>query len=149
MADYKPELGQAIFGQPAKQYEVPDIWHAALAMLRDELDRAMWNLHQQDYASPFGNTGNRFDECTEFTVEAYSWDDEVEQPFNFKWRDVEIGWYKYLGRGMSANRELTPDLAAEMLGECLLAVKRYEAPRMREKVGYWPDPECPSSDGRA
>lgn len=123
---YKPEIGQALFGQPHKAYDVPSIWEAALAMLREELDRVMWNIHQEEYASPFNNTGNRFD-CPTFSVEAYSWDEETERPFNFKWGDVEIGWYKYLGRGMSANMKLDANKASVMLDECLKAVQAFEA----------------------
>lgn len=127
---YTPELGQMVFGQPHKPNAVPAIWEAALAMVRDELGRVLWNIHQEEYDSPFGNTANRF-ECPAFAVEAYSWGDE-EQPWNFKWGEVEIGWYKYFGRGMSANRPLTPDLAAEMLDACLAALRAYE----REKLPH-------------
>jgi hypothetical protein len=118
---YEPELGQALFGQPHKAHAVPEIWDAALCFLRAGLDRVMWNRKQREYASPFGNTANRF-ECPAFTAEAYSWGND-EQPFNFKWGSVEISWYKYLGRGMSANVDLTPDMAAKMLDECLAAVR--------------------------
>jgi hypothetical protein len=118
---FQPELGQALFGQPHQEHEVPDIWDAALCFIRDELERVMWNVRQKEYASPFANAGERFD-CPTFSVHAYSWDESKEQPWNFKWRDVEISWYKYLGRGMSANRLLSPELAAEMLAECLFVV---------------------------
>ena len=118
---YEPELGQMAFGQPWKEYEVPEIWVAALSHLSDELGRAMWNRSQVEYHSPFGNTGERFD-CPAFSAHAYSWSDD-DQKWNFKWRDVEISWYKWLGRGMSANMQLTPDMAAEMLVECLHAVR--------------------------
>ena len=117
---YKPELGQVVWGQPHKEYAVPQIWDAALEAVRDVLDTVMWNIHQRSYENPFGNTGASF-KCDVFEVQAYSWSDE-EQPFNFKWRDVEISWYKYLGRGMSANKELSADLAAQMLKECVDAV---------------------------
>lgn len=121
---YEPELGQMIFGQPYKTFRVSNIVDAALCRIRDSLDRVMWNVHQKEYESPFGNTGNSF-KCDTFEVCAYSWGDE-EQPFNFKWRDVEISWYKYLGRGMSANKEIKPDLAAELLNDCLEATDRWE-----------------------
>ena len=111
---------------PEKRFDVPAIWEAALQMIRGELDRIMWNIHQEEYQSPFANTGNRFDECEEFTVEAYSWNEDHEQSFNFKWRDVEISWYKHLYRGLNANMELSADLASEMLGECLVSLRRYE-----------------------
>jgi hypothetical protein len=123
---FEPELGHAIFGQPHKEFAVPKIWEAALAALRDELARVRWNHTQKEGDCPFGDTGARF-ECAAFTVEAYSWDDEQEQPWNFKWREVEISWYKYLGRGMSANQRLSADNAALMLEDCIKAVHEYEA----------------------
>jgi len=125
MSEFEPELGQLVYGQPYKPYAVPDIVEAALCFVRDKLDNAMWNINQEEYASPFGNTGNVF-KCDTFEVHAYSWGDD-EQLFNFKWRDVEISWYKYLGRGMSANMEISPQLASEMLDDCLAAIERYEA----------------------
>jgi hypothetical protein len=121
---FEPELGQMAFGQPYKEHEVSNLVDAALCRIRDELRRVMWNIHQREYENPFGNSGNSF-KCDTFEVQAYSWGDD-EQPFNFKWRGVEISWYKYLGRGMSANQKISADLAAEMLDDCLAAVIRYE-----------------------
>jgi len=43
---------------------------------------------------------------------------------NFKWRDLEISWYKYVGRGMSANRKMTTKEIEEMLDDCLKAIER-------------------------
>jgi hypothetical protein len=122
---YQPELGQMLFGQPHKEHAVSNLVDAALCRIRDELDRVMCNVHQEEYASPFSNTGNSF-KCDTFEVEAYSWNDEVEQPYNFKWRGVEISWYKYLGRGMSANTNITPTVASEMLDDCLKAAAAWE-----------------------
>lgn len=124
MTNYEPELGQAIFGQPFKQHAVSNIVDAALCRIRDELDRVMWNVNQKEYDSPFGNTGNSF-KCETFEVAAYSWGDD-EQPYNFKWRHIEISWYKYLGRGMSSNVEISPDIASEMLDDCLKAAAVWE-----------------------
>jgi hypothetical protein len=123
---YEPEFGQFLYGQPYKQYEVPNIWLAALDLIDKELCRVMRNINQEEYDSPFGNTGNRF-ECDKFIAEAYSWDNDYEQPFNFKWRDVEISWYKYCGRGMSANQELTAELAEDMLEGCLEVIERLDS----------------------
>lgn len=129
MTDYTPELGQMVFGQPHKQYEVSEIVQAALRAISVELDRVMWNLHQEHYASPFDNTGNVF-VCPVFEAHAYSWGDD-EQPYNFKWGDVLIGWYKWSGRGTSSNVEITPDMAAKMLDECLAAVREHESSAVR------------------
>lgn len=121
---YQPELGQMCFGQPWKEHQTSELVRAALSRIGDELDRVMWNIHQEEYSGPFGNTGESF-VCDTFAVHAYSWSDD-QQPFNFKWRDVEISWYKYMGRGMSSNKPLTPDLISEMLDDCLAAAQRYE-----------------------
>lgn len=136
--EYVPEIGQAVFGQPFKQYPVSNIWEAALACLRDRLDIAMWNINQKEYETPFGNTGSVFSDLPEFQVHAYSWDESIEQPFNFRWREVEISWYKHAGRGLSANQRLTPEQASHMLDECLEAIRRFEGVAMRAKGIYWP-----------
>lgn len=121
---YQPELGQMIFGQPFKEHAVSNLVDAALCHIRDELDRVMWNVNQREYDSPFGNTGNTF-KCDTFEVHAYSWGDD-EQPYNFKWRGIEISWYKYLGRGMSANAIITPATVSEMLDDCLKGAAAWE-----------------------
>lgn len=114
---YTPEVGQALFGQPHQEFEVPPIMEAALAYIRNRLDTVMWNANQEVYASPFGNTGNSFKNDV-FEVVAYSWADD-EQPYNFAWKDLRISWYKWAGRGMSANINVTPEIAAECLEDCL------------------------------
>ena len=115
---YIPELGQAIFGQPHQEFEVPEIWIAALQAISYQLDTHMWNKHQVEYQdNPFSNSGGEFKNDT-FHAVAYSWGDD-EQPYNFKWRDIEISWYKYLSRGTSSNKVLTPEMANECLIDCL------------------------------
>lgn len=128
---YEPELGQMIFGQPYKEHDASNLMIAALRAIGDDLERIMWNIHQEVYASPFGNTGNSFKEIKEFQVEAYSWNEEYEQPWNFKWKDIEVSWYKYNGRGTSVNREVSPLEIAQMLDACLSALLEYRE-QMRE-----------------
>lgn len=124
MKNFKPELGQACFGQPSKEFAVPAIWEAALNHVKWRLGILQWNKTQKKYPSPFDNTGNDF-KCDVFEVAAYDWSEET-QPYNFKWRDAEISWYKYVGRGMGSNKEITPDMASEMLEECLKALDKLE-----------------------
>lgn len=121
---YTPELGQMCFGQPWQKHEGSELLEAALIAISSELERVMCNLHQEEYSSPFNNTGNQF-ECDTFKAHAYSWSDD-EQPWNFKWRDVEISWYKWCGRGLSTKQPMSPDIISEMLNDCLAAVRRYE-----------------------
>lgn len=122
--NFEPELGQMVFGQPYKTFPVSELTIAALSSINDELSRVMWNRDQREYSSPFGNTGNSF-KCDEFQVEAYSWGDD-EQPYNFKWRDIEISWYKWFGRGTSANMKISPERTGEMLTACLSAVRKMD-----------------------
>ena len=129
--NYQPELGQAVFGQPFKQYEAPDWVEAFLRAIESELERVQWNIHQVEYRSPFSNTGNKYKNDT-FEVEAYDWDEERDQPYNFKWKDFEIGWYKYCGRGMSMSREITPDEGVQMLNECLRSVREQDRDILEE-----------------
>jgi len=127
MGEYEPEIGQILFGQPFKQFAVSELCEAALVMIESEIERVMWNAHQAEYPSPFRNTGSSF-ECDAFMVEAYRWGDQSDQTFNFKWGDVEISWYKHLGRGMSSNIELTPGIIDRMLTDCLAAVRAMDTP---------------------
>ena len=123
--EYIPELGQACFGQAWKSYKSSNLLYSALYAIHEELCRVMWNIDQEEYDSPFMNTANRFD-CDIFSVEAYSWNEDYVQPWNFKWNDIEVSWYKYLGRGMSVNRILTNDEISIMLDSCLEALLQYE-----------------------
>ena len=68
--------------------------------------------------NPFSNTGARYTGVN-FTVEAYSWDFDNFQDFNFMWRDVKVAWYKHLGRGMYINRQVSSDEVTEMFSECM------------------------------
>lgn len=107
-------------------HEVPLIWLAALRYLADELEIASFNKDNNSDLRPFDNTAQEY-KCPAFEVEAYDWSEEEDeegnpintQEYNFKWRDVKIKWYKYLGRGMEANKELTAEEAELMLEECL------------------------------
>ena len=125
--EYEPEMGQALFGQPRQEFEVPEIMDAALQYIRYELERVRWNIRQQDSVDPFGNGGPSGDyESDVMSVCAYSWDEAYDQPWNFKCGDVRISWYKYMGRGMSANVKITPDLASDILLKCLSHLREVE-----------------------
>jgi hypothetical protein len=116
---FEPELGQAIFGQPYQELGCPEYIIALLQYL--EYDMELCECFD-DGDSPFRNTGNRYANDV-FQVEAYCWDEEVQQPWNFKYQDIEISWYKWLGRGTSINRKITPEEAIEMFEVCLKSVR--------------------------
>lgn len=132
---FVPELGQAMFGQPFKYYDASNLLLAALEYIRKELRRVYWNIHQKEIIDPFDNTGCGKYKNDTFEVVAYSWDDEKEQPYNFKWRDVEISWYKYLGRGVSVNQQLAPDKINELLEDCLRSLEKEEEAGLADFFG--------------
>lgn len=111
---YVPELGQALWGQPAQ--ELPLHMHVELAL--EAIRNTMTVMQSRDESDPFGNTGAKFKNDV-FEVEAYSWNEKYEQPFNFKWKDFEVSWYKYFARGASQNRFMDFDECKKMLKECL------------------------------
>ena len=116
------ELGNLMFNtNKNQQYECPRWIVALLKELDNQLDRVMWNKHQEEYQSPFENTANSFKNDV-FEVQAYSWDDEVHQPYNFKCDDIEISWYKYLGRDTTINNEYEPQVIIDMFNKCLQSI---------------------------
>lgn len=115
--EYEPELGQMLFGQPSQRYEAPESLEHALFLLGENVVAAA-EARGERMGNPFSNTGERFKNDV-FEVQAYSWDEDEEQPFNFAWRDLRVSWYKYAGRGMSVNMKVDVHLVNEMLVECL------------------------------
>ena len=107
-------------------YRVLPYQIALLEGIREELSRIMENITQEEYADPFGNSGNveGFKNDT-FEVHAYDWGDD-NQEFNFKWGEVEVTWYKYLGRGTYVNKKLTADEWVEMFNRCMYSLSKYE-----------------------
>lgn len=110
---YEPEVGQFAFGQPWQELECPDWLVKFLGCLREA-------MHDANGLDPFGNTGQRYDNTT-FSVHAYDWGDDP-QPWNFRWRDVTISWYKYLGRGTTVNRVVGQGEARTMIAECIASL---------------------------
>lgn len=122
--NYEPELGQ-LFGQPHQELSCPEYVYKTLDALR-----AHFSLSNGVLNTPFDNSGERFKNDT-FEANAYDWsecmcEDEdapcscghVPQAYNFKWRNFEVSWYKYLGRGMSMNRKTSKEECLEMYKEC-------------------------------
>jgi hypothetical protein len=116
VSTYEPELGQLAFGQPSQRYELSPVGEAALTAIANAIDVLRW---KQGRASPFNNSGpDSMLKTSAFEAVAYSWGDET-QAHNFAWRDLRVSWYKYLGRGMSANMVVTADMADQCLRECM------------------------------
>lgn len=109
-----------------------ELLDASLKHLADEIVRVMENVSQQEYNPPIYNYSTQF-EIPEFKLRAYDWGwveesllENEEPPANFEWRDYKLWWYKRLGRGDWANREITNDELSEMLNECIPAVRELE-----------------------
>lgn len=116
------ELGNLMFNtNKNQQYECPRWIVALLNELDNQLDRVMWNNTQKEYSSPFENTSNSFKNNV-FEVQAYDWSDDIEQPYNFKCGDIEISWYKYLGRDTTINGEYEPQVIIDMFNKCLKSI---------------------------
>jgi len=129
---YEPELGQAVFGQPSQEFAVSELLEAALGHIREELNRVLWNRLQQDCRSPFDNSSARF-ETEGLSIHAYDWGDD-DQPWNLKCGDIEISWYKYIGRGMSVNRAMTPDDIDRFLEKAISIVRACDSPSFGDEA---------------
>ena len=118
------ELGQMCFSpNTIYHYDCPDYVVALLRDIARKLNIVMWNSKQKEYDSPFENTGNDF-MCDTFEVHAYNWNEDINQPYNFKCGDIEISWYKYLGRGCTMNNKWSQSTMIEMYNKCMKALDK-------------------------
>jgi len=103
--------------------DCPEFVIAGLRYLDSEMRRMAEN-RGENYISPFDNTGEYFKNDT-FEVRAFVWDEDAPESKlpNFKCRDFEVRWYKYLGRGMEINRPITANEFFDMLQDCLKSIR--------------------------
>jgi hypothetical protein len=105
------ELGHLVYGPLPQEYACPE-WIINLLWGLAEKLPGEWR-----WGTPFDNSGESFRNEV-FAVQAYSWGDE-DQPWNFKYDDIEISWYKWLGRGTTINRIITGPEGTAMYIACL------------------------------
>lgn len=102
---YQPELGQAIFGAPTGEFESPEFVEAFVDYILWRIDLVFWNREQRQW--------DKFEDpkIPGLEYRSYYWgDDESEmEKANMKWREVELRWYKYPGRGQTVNVDWTPN----------------------------------------
>jgi hypothetical protein len=134
MSNPNLEVGQILFSPNWQRHECPEWVIAFLVHIGDRLETVMWNRNQEHYEPPFGWGGYFKHDVFEIHGFRYPDDDEygnpdpsTAQPYNFKWGDVEISWYKHLGRGTTINQDLSPEKGIQMLNECLAAVNGLDA----------------------
>ena len=119
---FEPEFGQLVMGQPPQEFETPGYVDAALEFLAEMFFEDK-NISKEN---PFRNTGYSWKNNV-FEVHAYDWNEDHIQEYNFKYKDIKVSWYKYLGRGSSINREVTPVECWEMLKECVESlIEKYD-----------------------
>lgn len=115
------ELGNKCFNTNTNQvYECPKNLLLCLITISNVLKFSM-QFENPDYDNPFNNTGNIYKNDV-FVVQAYSWNDEVNQPYNFKYKDIEVSWYKYLGRDTTVNKKVTPTQCNKLLTDCINSI---------------------------
>lgn len=94
--------------------------------LLDSLIRAIAEYHSEEgeWADKYGTN---VDNCV-FSLHRYCWceaeackwcGDEHAPNFHYKPLDFKVWWYKYIGRDMQYNMELTAMQCADMFTECL------------------------------
>ena len=132
---YEPEIGQMAFGCPTSEFSCPDFVEAGLILLSGEIERIEGNITQKRPVDvPTGNNGSEY-KTDVFEMYAYYWGDEdslCARP-NFKCGDFEVRWYKYLGRGMSMNREIDANGFFAIIDKCLACVREKEDKHRAEK----------------
>ena len=114
--EYEPEVGQAIFGNTFQNMTATDSVTQALATI------GMYLLSKKQI-NPTENTAHRYENDT-FEMFAYDWNEDNDQQYNFRWKDFEVSWYKYLGRGMSMNREISEKEITQMINECIKSITK-------------------------
>ena len=119
---YVPELGQAAFGCPTGEYDLPEYACACLDYLRKEMDRVWWNVHQEEReeyeAHSFG----------ELEWRPYYWGDDEDEAVkpNLAFAGVEIRWYKHPGRGLSCNVDWDANEWAMWMERALSAIRSHD-----------------------
>lgn len=103
------------------EYPCPEYITALLKEIDFKLSIAYWNQFQKEFESPFGNTGNSFKNDV-FEVISYDWNDE-NQEYNFKCGEIEISWYKYLGRSMTINGKYKVYDIIDMYNRCIESIE--------------------------
>jgi hypothetical protein len=79
-------------------------------------------------SNPCGNTGAEFSNSV-FTLRAYDWSENPDNEVNFKFGDIEVRWYKHIGRGCVGNKaaaKMTLSEAIDMLYVCYNSLQEKE-----------------------
>ena len=107
------------------EFEVFEYVEALMFHLHRELKRVYWNWHQKTLEE---SDWQLLDLPDGMEFRRYYWGDEPElgQLPNFKFRDVIINWYKYIGRGMSTNKDWNEKQWREWFDAAMSALQQYD-----------------------
>ena len=77
--------------------------------------------------NPCDNTGSEYENQT-FLISAYDWRDEIPEDeavpnFWYKPLNLQIEWYKHIGRGTYSNRPVSIDEVMSMLNDCIASLQ--------------------------
>ena len=122
MSDNKthPELGQLLHGNMIGEFNISNIGEAAVMWALRDCERVFWNANQRSLEDFCGWDSG--DALGEMKTRRYWWGDENTPEAalpNMEFNGVHIRWYKYPGRGMSCNLDMTPDQWAQWLDAAL------------------------------
>lgn len=107
---------------PTFKHNASNLLIAALSAINDALTNEM-DAEEENYDSPFLNHGNTTGfKNNIFEVYGYDWNNE--QPYNFKWKNVEIKWYKCYVKS-KLKYPLNPYVINQMLDECLKSLENF------------------------
>ena len=128
---YQPEIGQAIFGNPTGSFALSQIGEAVFQCIWERLKVYYCNKNQRE----MDFYGNDDPQIPGLIVLPYHWGDcdcDENKPHkegclkvapNFVFDGIEIRWYKYPGRGMSCNQNLTPQQWSNWLEKILKTIE--------------------------
>ena len=116
---YELELGQAIFGNPVSEFDFDNMEDSSVT---ERMIRIISYFATGDssYSDSFQNDI--------FELRSYYCgdDEELEVLPNFKHKEsgLEVRWYKYIGRGMSINRNICPKCFYSIFVECMNSIMK-------------------------
>lgn len=151
-----PELGQIIFGGYG-QIDMSEIGDAAVSHLLAEIERVYWNINQETWDARWGGVDPRI---PGIVWNGYRYPEEIPEDVETDGTGIPPGivveghervgvrWYKYPGRGMATQIEMSPQDWSKWLNDGLRFVRihesrhdNFETSHELAKYGFdWPPP---------
>ena len=99
------------------------ILEAVICSIGNEYERLYWNKHHKNFSSPLSNSGESYGNNV-FMMRAYDFNGNYLP--NFKYKTLQVWWYKHIGRGTYAKCDSRFDLdfLSEMYKDCVRSLRR-------------------------